>query len=75
MPPAYLKGPTNVLPTIRIPYWCAGKESFDSGILAQQIAGRSRREHREIYWCRSCGSFHIGGVRRGTEMSKPDFAK
>lgn len=62
MPPAYLKGPADVLPTIQIQYWCAGKQSFESGVLAAQVAARSNKGARETYWCRSCGSYHIGSA-------------
>lgn len=59
---AYLKAPP-VLPSVRIPYWCAGKEAFESAVLAADIAARCRAEAREIYRCRTCGSFHIGSQR------------
>jgi hypothetical protein len=70
MPPAYLRGPTDVLPSVQIPYWCAGKESFDSAVLASEVARRSGKGPREHYWCRSCGSYHVGTHRRGAEAAK-----
>jgi hypothetical protein len=60
MPPAYLRGPTNVLPSVSIAYWCAGKEQFDNPGLAAEIAARSKRGPRGHYWCRTCRSFHVG---------------
>jgi hypothetical protein len=60
MPPAYLKGPSDVLPSFSIPYWCAGKEPFDSPGLAAEVAARSKKGPRGHYWCRTCRSFHVG---------------
>lgn len=62
MPPAYIKGPTaGILPSTQIPYWCAGKESFESGMLAAQVAGRHNgKGPRTTYYCRTCGSYHVG---------------
>jgi len=56
---AYLKS-APVLPTVHVPYWCAGKQRFESAVLATQVAARAKREPREIYLCRSCGTYHIG---------------
>jgi hypothetical protein len=65
MPPAYLKGPTDVLPTLPTSHWCVGKVRFESAILAAEVAARSqKRGHREHYYCRSCGGFHVGSHNR-----------
>lgn len=61
LPAAYLKGP-DALPTIGVPHWCAGKERFESAVLAQRITDRKRELNRQVYWCRCCGSFHIGSA-------------
>jgi hypothetical protein len=61
MPPAYLKGPPGVLPSTNIAYWCAGKERFESPLLAAQVAARAEDKRRDPYRCRSCGGWHIGG--------------
>ncbi len=43
---------------------CTGKERFESHSNAQKIInrrGKKRHDRREVYFCRSCGGFHIGG--------------
>lgn len=71
MSAAYLKGPP-APPTIRVNYWCEGKEPFDSGKLAAEVAARSTRGPRNTYFCKACGAFHVGSA---TDKSFPAAAK
>lgn len=59
-----------VLPTIRIPYWCAGKHPFESAVLAAEVAARSNRGVRCSYRCTHCGYFHVGAGHKGVLSSK-----
>lgn len=67
MSAAYLKAP-EALPSTQIPYWCAGKQSFDSPVHAHLASGRRRDCPREHYRCRSCGKFHVGTAGGGSTM-------
>lgn len=58
MAAAYLKSDP-VLPSVRIPYWCAGKHKFESATVAAEVAARNRHVLQH-YRCRHCGHFHIG---------------
>lgn len=43
---------------------CTGKERFESHAKASKIInrkGKKRHDRREVYFCRSCCGFHIGG--------------
>lgn len=74
MSAAYLKAKA-VLPSVHIPYWCAGKHRFESPAVARDVALRDRGdkgkgETRHSYYCRSCGGYHVG-----TEFKKwPRFS-
>ena len=74
MPPAYLKS-LPVLPSVAIPYWCAGKEQFESAVIAAEVAGRDGKKHRDIYRCRLCGTFHLGSSRNKPRASKAAAAE
>lgn len=64
MPAAYLKGPA-ALPSTNIAYWCQGKEQFESGAVAAEIAARGvAGAHCTSYRCRRCGFWHVGKGRR-----------
>lgn len=43
---------------------CSGKEQFDTYRLADQAAGRRRRNHARmiVYHCNQCGKFHTGNA-------------
>lgn len=47
---------------------CIGKQPFESYALAQRAA--SRRRNRDVYSCRECGKFHVGGNARNYRMIK-----
>lgn len=62
MPPAYLKAPPAVTPNRPVRWWCDGKATFDSALLAMEVAARSKTKgNRCIYRCGTCGRFHVGG--------------
>jgi hypothetical protein len=54
---AYLQGPSAIR-TIRVRYWCEGKERFDSAVIAMQAS--SRKANRNVYFCKNCGFYHVG---------------
>lgn len=61
MSAAYLKGPSDVLPTIpwTVAHSCQGKHRYDSAMTAAEVASRSLFP-MEHYRCNRCGGFHIG---------------
>lgn len=61
MSAAYLKAP-EALRSIRISFWCDGKEAFESAVLAFAAATRRRDCPREHYRCLTCGKFHVGAA-------------
>lgn len=75
MPAAYLRA-APVLPSVCIPYWCAGKAKFESAALAAEVAARSHRGPRQHYRC-SCGYFHVGAslVAIGTRAAARELIR
>lgn len=57
---AYLKSPP-AAPSPHVAHWCEGKERFESGLLAAKVAARNKHKRREIYLCKRCGGYHLGG--------------
>ena len=54
---AYLQGPEVARMSSRA-HHCVGKNKFANPALAHEVAKRSGRE---VYRCRSCGFYHVGG--------------
>jgi len=54
---------------------CAGKHGYDSRVLANEVAARSRR-HRDaalqVYRCPCCAKWHIGGVNPVAKQARRD---
>jgi hypothetical protein len=68
MAPAYLKSKP-VLPTVAVPYWCAGTEAFESGRLAAEVAKRNDHKARDVYLGRTCRSYHLGLASKTHKIS------
>ena len=69
MAAAYLASPP-VPRVVRVHYWCEGKQPFESAVLAQSVAEKSRRGPRQIYRCSTCGTFHIASASVGSLTKK-----
>lgn len=69
MAAAYLASPP-VTRVVRVNFWCEGKRPFESAVLAQSVAERSRHGPRQIYRCPTCGTFHVGSAKPASVSNK-----
>lgn len=75
MAPAYLKASSDI-PKGRVGRAiseCEGKTGFASPTLANKVAARTPYARLQVYRCKSCGLWHMGGTIGGRyeHLSRP----